>query len=92
MVKFQEEKLKEEIEELRLKEEEDVTMMLADKYGIPYIDLTGIPINTDALQLIPEDIARGALLAAFKIVGQKLFVAAASPKNERAQAVVADLE
>ena len=37
------------VEELKQKEEEQVAEILSSKYGIKYVDLSGISINTDAL-------------------------------------------
>ena len=69
---FNDEKEEQKVDELRLKEEEDVARILSDKYGIHYVDLTGISINTDALRLIPEAKAREARMAGFRIVGKKI--------------------
>ncbi len=60
------------VKELRLNEEEEVARILSDKYGIGYIDLSGVSINTDALRLVPEAEAMEGNLAVFKIVGKKL--------------------
>ena len=71
------------MEEFRKKEEEDLAELLSGRYGIPYINLATVPINTDALRLIPEAVARDSKAAAFDAVGKKLKVVILSPKNEK---------
>ena len=83
MVIFKEEKQKKQLRELRLKEEEDLAKILAEKYEIPYLDLSTVSINTDALRLIPEKDAQEARLAAFRLVGKELHIATASPLQEK---------
>lgn len=87
-----EEKQKRRLEDLYKKEEEEVVRILATKYGLGFVDLRPIPINTDALRLIPEEIAREAKIAAFEKVGKKIQVALFSPKNEKAAIILKKLE
>ncbi|MEK7150298.1 MAG: GspE/PulE family protein [Patescibacteria group bacterium] len=83
MIKFNEDKQNAKLEEFRKKEEEDLAELLSGRYGIPYLSLATVPINTDALRLIPEAIARESKVAAFDVVGKKLKVAILSPNNEK---------
>lgn len=92
MVEFHEEKEEKILAKLRLKEEEDLAMILSEKYDIPYLDLTTTAINTDALRLIPEHEARASEMAAFKLVGKELYIAVHSPKSEKVDMVVRDLK
>lgn len=92
MVKFNEDKQNAKLEEFRKKEEEDLAKLLSNRYGIPYINLAAIPINTDALRLIPEATARDAKTAAFDVVGKKLKVVILSPKNEKTDLLLKKLE
>ncbi len=92
MPHFEEEKQNKKLDELRQKEEEELARILSSKYGISYIDLTSVPIDTGALSLVPEAAARKALAAPFHIVGKKLFVAVHSPQKEETKFAVADLE
>ncbi|MEI6191340.1 MAG: GspE/PulE family protein [bacterium] len=86
------EKQERRLEELRKKEEEEVIRILATKYGLNFIDLKPVPINTDALRLIPEDIAREAKVAAFDRIAKKIQIAVFSPKNEKAAIILNKLE
>ncbi|MDP3725765.1 MAG: GspE/PulE family protein [bacterium] len=92
MVIFDEDKQKKQIETLYLSEEENVVKILSQKYGIPYLDLSGISINTDALRLIPEDAARKGILAGFRLVGKKIYVAVISPSKEETKMALRELE
>jgi type IV pilus assembly protein PilB len=77
---------------LRKKEEEDVIRILATKYGLNFIDLKPVPINTDALRLIPEELAREAKIAAFDRIAKKIQIAVFSPKNDKAAIILNKLE
>ncbi len=87
-----EDKREERLEEMRHKEEEDVIKILAAKYGLGYIDLRPLPVNTEALKLIPENLAREAKIVAHEKVGKKLQVALLSPKNDKAVVILKKLE
>lgn len=92
MPHFDEEKQEKKLESLHLKEEENLAQMLASKYGVLYIDLTTVSIDSDALRTVPEETARKALIAPFHMVGKKLFVAVHSPKNENTVFAITELE
>ncbi len=87
-----EEKQEKRLEELRKKEEEEVIQILATRYGLNYIDLKVISINTEALRLVPEELAREAKLAVYEKVAKKIKVAVFSPKNDKAIIILNKLE
>lgn len=91
-IKFDEDKQNQKLHQLRLEEEEKVAQMLSEKYGIPYIDLTRVPINTDALRLVVEEDARGNDLAVFEIVGKNISVAIHSPTNPKTSESIEELK
>ena len=80
------------INELKLREEEELASVLSGKYGIKYLDLTRVSVNTDALRLIPEEQAREAECAAFDVVGKRLSLAVRSPQHPKLPAVKVALE
>lgn len=92
MIKFDEDKQNQKIRELRIQEEEQSAQLFADRYGTLYIDLTRVPINTDALRLIPEPEARENKIAVFDIVGRKISVAVHSPNDEKTEQSIKTLE
>ncbi len=66
---------------LREQEEEDLARVLSEKYGLTYTDLTIMPLNVDALRLIPEKEAREAEVVAFEKTGKHVSVALRNPSN-----------
>lgn len=82
MVQFNEEKQKERLQALREKEEEELAKILSAKYGVGYIDLTTVPIKTDALKIASEKKSREAGAAVFDRVGKKIKIAVISPQNQ----------
>lgn len=80
------------LKELHAREEEALAQTLSKKYGVGYIDLTRVTINTDALRLIPEQEARAAEAAAFDTVGKRVSLAVRSPNHPRLPAVLKELE
>lgn len=91
MVQFDEEKQNKRVDDLLKKEEEDLAKTLSSKYGIEYLDLSRMSINSDALRLIPEAVAREARIAIFDIVNRKLSIAATSPQNEKTVNAIKEL-
>ncbi len=67
--------------EVREREEEDVTRILSEKYGMSYADLSLNKIDADALRTIPEEKARAAEAAAFARVAKELSLAVRNPNN-----------
>ncbi len=79
------------LEHLRKQEEEDLAQILSKKYGVEYLDLSLVSINSDALRLISEAEAKDAEVAAFGRVGKKISVAVRAPENPKAKAAIAKL-
>jgi len=80
------------LEELRRKEEEDLVQILASKNNMPYVDLTGMSIDNDALILVSEEEARACEIAPFKIVGKELQIAVRSPHAQKVKDKITELE
>lgn len=73
-------------------EEEDLARILADKYGLPYVDLSLYPINMDAVRILPETQAREAEAIVFDKNGKHTLIAVHNPDNEFLKALLHDLE
>lgn len=69
------------LESVRAQEEEDLARVLSEKYGFAYTDLTIMPINVDALRLIPEKEAKEAEVVAFDKSGKHLSIALRNPNS-----------
>jgi len=91
-VKFNEDKQKQKVEELREQEEEGLAQMMSKKYGLPYVDLAVTPINIDALRVVREPEAREAGVASFNMVNKKISLAVLSPNSDKTIALVESLK
>lgn len=91
-ISFDDNKSNQRVADLRQQEEEDLAELLAQRYEVAYVDLSGISINTDALKIVPQEVAQKAKLAVFDMVGKKLKVGILSPKKEETLAVLQDLD
>lgn len=92
MLKFDETDSGDQIARLRQQEEEDFLQIISAKHGIPYADLNSVPIDTSAVGLIKETVARPALIAPFNLAGKKLKVGLFAPSQENTKEVLASLE
>ena len=79
MVKFTPAKHMQKLKRLRTDSEEILVEIYAKKAGIEYVDLTMMPINTDALRLIPQERAHASGIASFDLIGRKIYLAVRSP-------------
>lgn len=87
-VQFDEDKQNKRVKDLRKQEEEELARILAEKYGISYIDLAFAPVNMEALRLIPEQTAREAKMVPLDIVDKKVTIGVLAPqKNETINAL-----
>jgi len=92
MIDFDEDKQSKRIALLRKQEEEHLAQAMAEKFGIPYLDLTAVPIDIDALRYVSETEARENSLAVFNAVDKKIDVAVLSPENQAAQEIIKKIE
>ena len=91
MVEFADLEQQKRIEFLRRREEEELAQMLSAKYGVEYIDLTLVAVNSDALRLLTEAEARDAEVATFGRVGKRLSLAARAPENPKVKTIIQKL-
>ncbi|HUC88886.1 MAG TPA: GspE/PulE family protein [Candidatus Paceibacterota bacterium] len=83
-ISFDDDKEIKGLADLRKQEEEDLVQALAEpKYGVPPINLAGIPIDNDALRAIPEAEALKEEVAPFKVLGKDIHIAIRSPQPEK---------
>jgi type IV pilus assembly protein PilB len=83
MSDFDDEKQDKQLDDIRKEEEETLVAFLAkSKYGLPYIDLTRLGIDNEALRNISEKDAREMHVAAFKLTGKNILIAVRAPSDE----------
>ena len=93
MALFDEEKQNKQLDELHKKEEEQLVATLAEsKYGLPYIDLSRLGIDNEALRIISEKDSRELNIAPFKLFGKNIFVVLHSPTDDLIKRLKDDLE
>lgn len=80
------------IASLKRKEEEDLIRYLAQKRGLPYLDLTRAAIEVDALYLVPEARAREVGIAIIDQAGKNLKVAVSNPDIKETEEALRDLK
>lgn len=83
MIRFDEEKQKKNIAELNAKAEEDLVKRMAEKHGLPYIELGPVPVNQEALRVISRKEAEAANIAPFNKVDKKIQVGVLAPANPK---------
>ena len=69
--------------------EEEIAQVLTVQYGFPYLPLENYEINTDAIKLIPENVAIQYNLIAIDKIADLLTIAMSNPLNVQA---VEDIE
>src|SRR6185369_2523493 len=87
-----EEDLEKKLGQIHTRGSEDTYQAQAQKLGIPFSDLNGAPIDTAALALIPEEIARSENLAAILKNGTELTIVSTHPENVANSQTIKDLE
>lgn len=93
MAKFDEHVLQSRgFEEFRKNEQESLVRALANQSGYDYVNLRGVSINPAALNLIPEERARGAKTVAFERQNKKLSLAVKNPSDPATSALIDELE
>ena len=82
MVDFDEEKQNKQLEDIHKEEEEQLVQMLAEsKYKLPYVNLSRIGIDNEALRAITEKDAREMVIGPFKLSGKNISIAVRSPSE-----------
>jgi type IV pilus assembly protein PilB len=84
--------LDKELDSLHGTETEMLSRRAAEMWHMPYVNLIGMPIDMDALSMIPQTEAFSARVVGFKQSGDSVSVAMDKPSNVDAQATVRTLE
>ncbi|MBI3046195.1 MAG: type II/IV secretion system protein [Candidatus Harrisonbacteria bacterium] len=80
------------LEKSRKEAEERDAERRALKAGVPYLNLLTQPIETDALELLSEEKARKAQVAAIEKKGDRAVLVAFDPKAPKAKAIIEELQ
>ena len=80
--------LTDKMHEVRLKERESETEMLARKSGVSYVNLKGFPISPDALRQIPKEQAEALKTVCFLYTGTEVRLASANATSPAVKELV----
>ena len=61
--------------------DDDITLVLSKKYGVPSIDLDSFEIDASVIKIIPAEVARKYLMLPLSLVGKALTIACTDPAN-----------
>jgi type IV pilus assembly protein PilB len=89
---FDEDKKNQQLKQMKQEEDERLVKLLSDRYSIPYVNLSTVSINTDALRLLDQEESAKSECVIFDIVGKKLFLAIYNPSNSNIESTVDDLK
>ncbi len=78
--------------DIRQKEEEKQTEAKAKKFNLPYIYLIGMPIPQEALDTIPEDIAKKYKIVPFLKIDKKVSLAMIDPQASKTNEIIKKIE
>jgi len=92
VVTFEEEKQKKRLEQLRRLEEENRARITAQKSGLPYLDLSAVPVDAEALITIEEARARTAELAIIQKSYKVLRIAVKDHANKETAKILEELK
>ena len=92
MVDFNNSQQAKKITEIKAKEEEVFVERISQKFNLPYVDLAGATIETDALGILTEKESRTALVAGFRLNGKDLYLAIKSPNLPETKKIFKKLE
>jgi len=85
------EKFEEKMEEIRIKELEEVAQKESAKTGYPYINLVAFPINSDSLNSIPKAIALEQKVICFDKTDERVRIASTIPANPKLKDILKPL-
>lgn len=93
MAHFNEEKQNKQLDDLHKQEEEELVATLAEsKYNLPYIDLSRLGVDNEALRAISEKDSREMNIAPFKLFGKNIFIAIHTPSDDLLKKLKDDME
>ena len=87
-----EEELDKKLKEIQRKGNEEKYSALAEKFGLPFSTLKGVPIDMEALNILTEEESRNSDLAVLYKTESKLVVAAIDPQKSETKKTIESLK
>ena len=80
---FNEEKQNKQLADLRVEEEEQLVQVLAEsKYNIPYVNMSRLGVDNEAIRAVDEKDARELNVGPFKLSGKNIYIALLRPSPD----------
>ena len=92
MATFEDKNIDNKLHAIREDEAEDVTSILAEKYGFEYINLASKAINPEALRTISLEESQATQVIPFELQGNTLFVGIVQPTNTGSEHLLQSLQ
>jgi len=86
------EKVETKLEEIKIKEKEEVTRKESEGHKISYANLVGFPISPEAIALIPEQQAKELKVVCFLYTGPEIRLGTTDTSNEKVKELLYQLE
>lgn len=87
-----EQELEKKLKDIKLKEEEEKYAESAKRFGVLFSNLKGVPIDTEALNMLDEESSRKAGIAVLYKTESKLIVAVINPENPQTKTAINSLK
>lgn len=82
----------EQLAKIRREGEERQAQRVAQQFGIPYFDVKTMPVQTDALALVPEEKARKLNVAPFYLQKDTVSLAVLNPESSKTKSLISELQ
>ncbi|MBI1960835.1 MAG: type II/IV secretion system protein [Candidatus Liptonbacteria bacterium] len=88
MMQARPQEIDEKLAQLRREGEERDARRIAEQRGLPYMNLVGVPVELDAIRLVPEAESRSAEVVVIEKKRNDIAVAAVDPETDAARAIL----
>lgn len=78
--------------DMREKEAEALAQILAERYDLPYVDLSRVIVDNNAIRIIPEVTSRDAKVVIFALNMHQVDMAVQTPNNPKIASVLEELQ
>lgn len=75
-------KFDQKMDEIALKEREEMVASIAAAQGLPHVDLSKFPVSSEALRAVPQEVAEKAQAACFYFTSEELRLGVVEPTAE----------
>lgn len=92
MPHFNDGKDSKQFSDMREKEAEALAQILAERYDLPYIDLSRVIVDNNAIRIIPEETSRDAKVVIFAMDQKQIQMAVQTPNNPKIANILEEIQ